>query len=110
MADIVNGITVTSDQRVRLTCPVCFQVIRWEGSPQDRGSYRAHHKDCGLHFHALVANFKTMVLDEDGNELQANLEPVVVAAPPVDASQAPTDGTELVPGGLVLVKTGQPGE
>lgn len=109
MADLVSGAIITSDQRGRACCPACFQLIKWEASTLDRGSYRAVHKDCGLQFHALVANYKVLVLDEDGNELAPNLEPVHIAAPP-PAEQRTIENTELAPGGLVLIKTGQPGE
>lgn len=111
MADLVSGAIITSDQRGRACCPACFQLIKWEPSTLDRGSYRAVHKECGLQFHALVANYKVLVLDDDGNELGPKLEPVSVPAPPPsEAEQRATENTELVPGGLVLVKTGQPGE
>lgn len=107
MADLVNDKDITFDQRQRATCPACFTLIKWEKSP-DFGNYRAAHDECGLQFHLVVKTYGVLVLDEHGNPMNENLEQPVVPGVP----QAPeeTPNTLLAPGGLVMIKTGMPGE
>ena len=107
MADLVNGKDITFDQRLRATCPACFVLIEWEKSPEF-GNYRAVHDECGLQFHAVVKLYSVMVLDEHGNPLGENLEQAPSGAPAPEVQDTPN--TVLGPGGVVMIKTGMPGE
>ena len=109
MADLVNGKDITFDQRMRATCPACFALIKWEKADlSNYGSYRAVHEDCGLQFHAVVKLYSVMVLDEHGNPMGENLEQPASGAPAPEVQETPN--TELGPGGVVMIKTGMPGE
>lgn len=107
MADLVNGKDISFDQRMRATCPACFALIKWEKSP-DFGNYRAVHDECGLQFHTVVKTYEVLVMDEHGNPMNELMQQPPSGAP---APQAPEiENTVLGPGGVVMIKTGMPGE
>ncbi len=103
MADLTNRATLTYDESMRATCPACFQRIVWQPIPGSPRDFRAVHAQCGLTFAVMVSTYVAFVMDDSGEELDANLDPIVNHGDQKQEPQKESVG-QLLPDGTVLIR------